>query len=272
LYLSIQEIKELKERAEIQKNRNIIYIFIVVLTLIIASFSTYCMIKRSKEHREIQDKNEEIISQKKPLEKALVEKETLLREVNHRVNNNLQIISSLLLLQSKKVEDPASKAAIRESQQRVQTMSLIHQKLYLEEHFENIDFQVYLEDLVKQIISSYKTGKQSIKLIIRNSDTQILVDQAVPLSLIIHELVTNSLKHAFKTLEKGSITIKLYKKGITGVLEYADDGTGIGNFEEVKNNGHIGLKVIELLVGQLQGELEIVEKAPFSVRIIFDLQ
>ncbi|MDB4103912.1 hypothetical protein N9545_00125 [Salibacteraceae bacterium] len=152
LYLSIQEIKELKERAEIQKNRNIIYIFIVAL--IIASFSTYCMIKRSKEHREIQDKNEEIISQKKPLEKALVEKETLLREVNHRVNNNLQIISSLLLLQSKKVEDPASKAAIRESQQRVQTMSLIHQKLYLEEHFENIDFQVYLEDLVKQIISS----------------------------------------------------------------------------------------------------------------------
>lgn len=269
---NIREIESLKTKTNIQQTRNTIFAIVLIFALIIAIISTYLIIKRSKENREIQEKNKEILTQKIVIEKALKEKETLLREVNHRVKNNLQIIASLLFFQSKKIEDEQSKSALKVSQQRVQTMSLIHQKLYQEENFEEIDFRAHIEDLVRQIISSSKPDDVAIKFSINTNQTEVSVDQAVPLSLIIHELVSNSLKHAFVGKKEGSISINLKKRGVSGILEYSDDGIGIGDEEVSTNNGNIGLRVIQLLTNQLKGEFEIVEKAPLHIRIIFELE
>ena len=219
----------------------------------------------------MQEKNKEILAQKVVIEKALKEKETLLREVNHRVKNNLQIIASLLFFQSKKIEDEQSKEALKVSQQRVQTMSLIHQKLYQEESFVNNNFNAHIEDLVRQIVSSSKPDDLSVKLSLKTNEIEVPVDQAVPLSLIIHELVNNSLKHAFAGKKEGQINIEFKKRGVSCVLDYADDGNGIAQSTMLTGNGNIGIKVIQLLVNQLQGDFEIVEKAPLHIRIMFEL-
>jgi len=268
---SQREIEALKTKTNLQQTRNTIFSIILIFSLIIAAFATYRIIKRSKENREIQEKNKEILAQKIVIEKALKEKETLLREVNHRVKNNLQIIASLLFFQSKKIDDEQSKSALKVSQQRVQTMSHIHQKLYQEDNFKDINFQAHLEDLVRQIISSSKPDDLSVQLSINSNQTEVSVGQAVPLSLIIHELVTNSLKHGFEGRTKGLITITLAKRGISGILEYSDDGNGMLGDDMPISNGNIGIKVIQLLANQLKGEFEIVEKAPLRVRILFEL-
>lgn len=252
--------------------RIILFLIVLILSLAIATYTSYRIIKRSKEHREIQEKNKEILAQKVVIEKALKEKETLLREVNHRVKNNLQIIASLLYFQSKKIDDEQSREALRVSQQRVQTMSLIHQKLYQADNFEHIEFQFHIEDLVRQIISSYKTDDIQIKLSINTHQVSISVGQAVPLSLIVHELVTNSIKHAFIGKSEGTITLTLSKQGINGILEYSDNGGRFLPADAQNGNGHIGLNVIRLLVNQLKGEIEIVENESFNARIIFKLE
>ncbi len=269
---NIEEIEVLKMKAESQKNRIILFLIVLILSLAIAAYTSYRIIKRSKEHREIQEKNKEILAQKVVIEKALKEKETLLREVNHRVKNNLQIIASLLYFQSKKIDDEQSREALRVSQQRVQTMSLIHQKLYQADNFEHIEFQVHIEDLVRQIISSYKTDDIQIKLSINTHQVSISVGQAVPLSLIVHELVTNSIKHAFVGKSEGTITLALSKQGINGILEYSDNGGRFLPADAQNGNGQIGLNVIRLLVNQLKGEIEIVENESFNARIIFKLE
>lgn len=265
------ELTQLRDATQRQRETNLVFIIVIVVALIITGATVYRTNLRSRQQIAIQQKNMEIEAQKQTIEASLKEKDVLLREVNHRVKNNLQIVSSLLFLQSRKAKDPAIIELIKDAQRRVQTMSVIHQKLYQESQFNQVAFDAYLTDLVQQTISSYKLHDVKVATNVDIQFTDISVDQAIPISLIIHELVTNSMKHAFTGLEEGMIAVQLRKDGDHLSLRHEDDGAGI----EEKENGdanQIGMKVIELLTQQLNGSIKIVERKPLILQIDVPLE
>lgn len=191
------------------------------------------------------------------LKKSLEEKEVLIREVHHRVKNNMQIISSLLNLQSQFVDEPFTQNILKESQGRVKAMAMIHEKLYQSHDLSRIQFRNYLEKLVSDIMYSYRTDKDLIGLFIQVEDREIGMETAIPLGLIINELVTNSIKYAFPHGEKGNITVKLKTEGDKNILILADDGVGLPEHIKPDNTNTLGLQMVDSLVKQLDGEIDL---------------
>jgi two-component sensor histidine kinase len=189
------------------------------------------------------------------LRMALAEKEILLREIHHRVKNNMQIISSLLSLQALQVKDPKVQAMFEESQNRISTMGLIHQRLYHSGDLARIDFPGYLQNLITMVLQSHPNGAR-ISTDVDVDSLLLDLDIAIPLGLITNELLTNSLKHAFAGRAKGNVQVALHAAaGGHGELTVANDGK-----EDVptktKSTG-MGLKLVELLAGQIKGTLAI---------------
>lgn len=193
------------------------------------------------------------------LVKALDEKEIILKEIHHRVKNNLQIISSLLKLQSETVNDPELKAHLRVSRNRIKSMALIHQQLFNSPDLRNIDIEEYLYSLSGQIYSTFNISPEKIGIKISAKNIKFNVETAVPFGLIMNELITNSLKHAFVKRPKGNIEIVINKSLINGSykLIYKDDGVGIPY--ELMNGAKdsSGLFLIKTLANQLDGQVEI---------------
>ena len=189
---------------------------------------------------------------------SLAEKEVLLKEVHHRVKNNLQIISSLLDLQSEYIGDEESRAFIRESQSRIRSMALIHQKLYQSERFAFVDFREYIEELVEDLFVSYARGPQQVRLNVSVGDVTLGMDEAIPCGLIVNELVSNSMKHAFPGGRKGTLTVSCHA-GETGeiALTVADTGVGMPPGFDCGNAETLGLQLVTMLVRQLGGQLAI---------------
>jgi|GEM_PF-791950 len=267
--LQEQKIRELEMASDTQRDTNLFFIMVIVLSLIITGGTVYRFRRKSLQQVAIEKQNQEIAAQKETIESSLKEKEVLLREVNHRVKNNLQIVSSLLFLQSRDTENAEAREMINEAHQRIQTISVIHQKLYQESQYDSVEFDTYLSDLIRQTISSYRLPELEVET---NIDIQYLgvsMDQAIPLSLIIHELVTNSMKHAFTGLTEGMIAVQLRKEGNTLSLRYEDDGSGLVPDPENTNFSHIGMKVIELLIQQIGGVIHLLERKPLIIRIDF---
>jgi len=188
--------------------------------------------------------------------KSLNEKDALLREIHHRVKNNLQVISSLLNMQSYETDSPEMQEVIQEGQSRVKAMSLIHQKLYQTENIAEIDFQDYIQNLVDQLATVYKKNDLEITNEILASDVKLDIDTAIPLGLILNELISNAYKYAFSGSTSGKIKIDLKRlDGDQLQLEVADNGSGLSediNFETVKS---FGLKLVNILTKQLKGSL-----------------
>jgi len=176
----------------------------------------------------IRNQNRIITSQNEVISKALREKDFLLKEVHHRVKNNLQVISSLLKLQSKSVVDKKAQRALDEGRHRVRSMSLIHQNLYQDEdHLGLINVKTYLEQLTSELLESYKTDQGSIQLEVDIDELTLDVETVIPIGLIINELVSNSLKYAFPPDTEGSITIQLKEDEQDGLaLVVSDNGVG----------------------------------------------
>lgn len=264
-----EEIEALRQKTQRQRETNILFVVITIFTVLVAAAAITRFQSKTKQQQSILEKNQEIQKQKNLMEASLREKETLLREVNHRVKNNLQIISSLLFFQAKKLSDQHSKAIMQEAQLRIQTMSLIHQQLYQQQNFEQIDIKNHLQDLIQQIISSYQLENKLIKAHLDVRSFQIAVDKAVPLSLIVHELVSNSLKHAFNAGHEGNVFLTLRLENNLAILEYKDDGSGLAENFDQKNNETIGMKLINLLSQQLNAKFTIVSHVPFETQLSF---
>ncbi|MCD4817659.1 MAG: cache domain-containing protein [Candidatus Cloacimonetes bacterium] len=202
------------------------------------------------------------ISERKKIEKqreiALHEKEVLLQEIHHRVKNNMQVISSMLNLQSGLLKDNSTKAMFKESQNRVKSMALVHEKLYKSKDFANIDFRNYVKDLTRQLIFSYKVNASDISLIIDIEEVFVNINTAIPCGLIINELISNSLKYAFPDGKKGVIQVRMVKKSSSEFLLIVEDN-GIGLPENVNFEGEksLGLYLVKILVLQLEAIMEI---------------
>jgi two-component sensor histidine kinase len=189
------------------------------------------------------------------IKSSLKEKEILIKEIHHRVKNNLQIVSSMLKLQMRMISDTNTKDILKDSQNRIQTISLIHKNLYKSTDLLNINFSDYLNDLVKNLFSSYKSfcGEIDIELNIEN--LIISIDIAMPCGIILNEMITNSLKYAFPDNRKGKINIsfKLFEDKYE--LIFKDDGIGIPTGIIKDSQDHIGLTLIKELSLQLFGEI-----------------
>ena len=186
---------------------------------------------------------------------SLEEKEILLRELHHRVKNNLQIILSLINLQSNGIKNQEDLEIFRESQSRVKSMAIIHEKLYQSADFANINFEEYIESLVNYLLSYYSAD--SIEVIIHvNKDIILNMDTAVPCGLIINELVTNAIKHAFKRNESGKIYISLHSDNGCFTLIVSDNGKGITPEVDLDNPQKLGLQLVKSLTDQLEGKME----------------
>lgn len=206
-------------------------------------------------------------TQKEEIEKQNKEKETLLKEIHHRVKNNLQVISSLLNMQSRKMKDSEAKVAVREGQSRIKSMSLIHQKLYSEGNLSRINMKEYMDDLCGFLFKSYKANDQ-ILLKVESEDILLDVDTAVPLGLIINELITNALKYAFPKKIDGCISLQLINKAEGLSLEIADTGIGLPVGYDQKQS--MGMRLVHILVEQLNGKLEIENKSGAVFTIHFE--
>lgn len=187
---------------------------------------------------------------------SLREKEILLKEIHHRVKNNLQIISSLLNLQSAHIRDPRALEVFKEGQGRVRSMALIHEKLYQSEDLARVDFSEYISNLAAYLFRSYEVHAGAVALNVEAEDVLLGVDTAIPCGLIINELVSNSLKHAFPGGGGGSINIRLRPADHERLtLTVADDGVGLPDGFDARRTSSLGLQLVNTLARQLGGEV-----------------
>ena len=193
------------------------------------------------------------------IEKSLKEKEVLLREVYHRVKNNMQIITSLLKLQSRYFKDEEYRKMFRESIDRIKSMSLVHERLYKSKDLSTIDFKEYIRDIAKGLLQSYGDGKGKISLIMNINSISLDINSAIPCGLIINELVTNSIKHAFPDGKEGEIKIAIYSMDENMIeLVVGDNGVGICEDVDFKKTKSLGLQLVTMLAeDQLHGEINL---------------
>lgn len=192
--------------------------------------------------------------QKTLLGKALDEKDTLLREIHHRVKNNLQLVSSLLGLQSQHIQDPNALEALNSGKARVKSMALIHQDLYNKESLTGVSVNDYLQKLCKELFFTFQVAPDKVELNLDIADLELDVDTLVPFGLIINELLTNTLKYAFPDDKTGRIDIHIYEQNKRLRLDFADNGIGIDNSKQSKSS--FGYKLINTLLDQLEGEMK----------------
>jgi PAS domain S-box-containing protein len=201
---------------------------------------------------------------------SLAEKELLLKEVHHRVKNNLQIISTLLDLQSESIKDQEALNSFRESQDRIAAMALIHERLYTSKDFASIDFADYIGSLSTHLFESYLVDPGRITLKVDAVGLSIGIDRAIPCGLIINELVTNALKYAFPDCRAGEIFIRFSMDEDGWVtLTVADTGVGLPPGLDVEKTGTLGLQLVNMLVSQLGGQVSVGSGAGASFTIRF---
>jgi two-component sensor histidine kinase len=201
---------------------------------------------------------------------SLKEKEALLQEIHHRVKNNLQVISSLLHLQSSQTADKQILGILRESESRVRSMALVHEALYRSPDLARVDFAEYIDHLTTDLFRSYGVNAQDITLKIDVQDVALDIDTAIPCGLIINELVSNALKHAFPDGRKGEVRVDFQADGGDRlVLAVSDDGVGLLEDTDLQLTGTLGLQLVSTLTRQLGGDVELDGSSGTAVRIGF---
>ncbi|MDE3741929.1 sensor histidine kinase [Maribacter polysaccharolyticus] len=191
------------------------------------------------------------------IEKRIKEKETLLREVHHRVKNNLQTVSSLLSLQSRNIKDEKMKTIIKSSQNRVVSMAMVHEMLYMrDEDLSKIEYKSYVKELSEFLVRSIKGSDNKVKLDIDIPDIKLGIDTAIPLGLLINEAITNALKYGFPNQKEGEISISIQQDGDNAYeLRIGDNGIGFPDTIDYKTTNSLGLKLIHNLARQLKGSI-----------------
>lgn len=202
---------------------------------------------------------------------SLAEKEVLLKEVHHRVKNNLQIISSLLDLQSEHTSDPATVEMFRESQNRVRSMAIVHERLYRSGDLARVDFGAYVESLTDHLLQTYRIDQKRIRLEMQvDPSVRLPIDAAVPCALLLNELVSNCLKHAFTGRERGTVKIELRRVEDERIeLTVQDDGVGLPENLDIAKADTFGLQLVWMLSSQLKSELVIERQGGTTYRLRF---
>jgi PAS domain S-box-containing protein len=201
---------------------------------------------------------------------SLTEKEVLLKEIHHRVKNNLQVIISLLNLQANTISNEEIKEIFEESQDRIKAMAIIHEKLYQSKNFDELDFAGYIRNLADYLLHSYNIQGKNVIVDTETENIPIEIDIAVPLGLIINELVTNAFKYAFKKSTHGRILIRLNLVETSKVLlEVIDNGGGIPEAIDFRNTSSLGLQLVCSLVLQVEGTIELIREDGSRFQIIF---
>lgn len=201
---------------------------------------------------------------------SLKEKEVLLKEIHHRVKNNLQIISSLLSLQSGYIRHSEDVAIFKESKDRIKTMALIHEKLYQSRDFTRVDFIEYVNSLAGNLVINYGMSDR-VRCVVRGDQANLTIDEAVPCGLIVNELVTNSLKYAFPGDGRGEIVIDIRRNNGQLSLTLSDNGVGLPRDFEIGKSKTLGLQLVEQLTKQLEGTLEVLQGTGTSYHITFKI-
>jgi PAS domain S-box-containing protein len=204
------------------------------------------------------------------LKSSLREKEVLIKEIHHRVKNNMQIISSLLNLQKQYVNDEEAVNVLKESQNRVKSMAMIHEKLYKSRNFSEINFADYIRSLVSDLFYSYGVDSNRIRTIIVLDEVMMGLETAIPCGLIVSELVTNTLKYAFPHQEEGEFRIELhaYEDGFYELI-ISDNGVGIPENFDLDETETLGLQLVKSLVNQLEGTVELIREGGTMFKIRF---
>jgi len=200
---------------------------------------------------------------------SLQEKEVLLKEINHRVKNNLQIISSLLNLQSRDIQDEQALRLFEVSQDRIKAMALVHEKLYQSEDLARIDFGEYIKSLATDLGGSYGLDSRNINLKIDVDNILLGVDIAIPCGVIVNELVANSLKHAFPGDGSGEITVSFRAVNGQYTMVFKDDGIGLPEGLDISHPYSLGLTIVNALTGQLGGAIDLNRNGGSEISITF---
>ncbi|GIK40601.1 MAG: hypothetical protein BroJett011_44340 [Chloroflexota bacterium] len=201
---------------------------------------------------------------------SLKEKEVLLREIHHRVKNNLQVISSILNLQTHHLDNRPIRSVLQESQNRVRSMALIHEKLYRSRNMAQINLAEYVKDLARYLFRSYSVGEPVINFNIQADDIFVDIDTAVPCGLILNELISNSLKHAFPDRRRGDIFIQMQVEPEQQImLSVGDNGVGFPPDFDFHENGSLGWLLVNSLVDQLEGSIELSRQGGTQVKLTF---
>ncbi|HEX3034112.1 MAG TPA: PAS domain S-box protein [Thermodesulfobacteriota bacterium] len=200
---------------------------------------------------------------------SLKEKEILLKEIHHRVKNNLQIISSLLNLQSRQIISEEARQRLKESQNRVKSMALIHEKLYQSENLVGINFKDYIKSLLSYLLSSYAANPNKVKLKIDADNVLLSLDRAIPCGLIVNEIVSNSLKYAFPKGREGEISVALSSENGNHILSIRNDGIPFPENVDFRNTRSLGLQLVCALTEQIRGTIELNRSSGTEFRITF---
>ncbi|HYX16920.1 MAG TPA: PAS domain S-box protein [Nostoc sp.] len=212
------------------------------------------------EHKQAEEK----------IKASLKEKEVLLKEIHHRVKNNLGIVSSLLQMQCRRTQDPLVTAILRDSQNRIASIALVHEKLYRSEDLADIDFAQYIPDLTTHLFDSYNVSSSQIQLKIQVDNASLDIETAIPCGLIINEVVSNALKYAFVGNRRGEIEVKFYQESESNLtLIVRDNGVGLPKNFDSKKAKTLGITLIQGLVKQLRGKLEIGSHQGTQFKITF---
>lgn len=205
----------------------------------------------------------------KRIQDALQQKDLLLKEVHHRVKNNLQVIHSLLDLQALKISNADMVDLLRDSQNRIRSMSLIHQTLYQSQDFAQVDFQLLLGELLPRLTESYGLSSRQVRIGIQALDVKLPINEAIPCGLIVNELVSNALKHGFPEDRRGTVMVEISQDTEQVVkLSISDDGQGIPLDMDLSKSESLGLQLVNLLTRQLHGQLDVQRRDPtrFTLR------
>lgn len=206
--------------------------------------------------------------QEEKLQKSLDDKDLLLKEIHHRVKNNMQIISSLLNLQAGYLKDEEAVNALKESQARIVSMAMLHENLYRSDNLTGINFENYIKHLISNLFHTYNVNMETIKFNIMARDVFLNIDTAIPCGLIINELVTNSIKHAFPEGTSGDIMVKMDQDEDKYHLEISDNGIGLPPEFDINKSSTLGILLVNSLVGQLDGNMEVIRNQGTIYHII----
>ncbi|HEY4112129.1 sensor histidine kinase [Puia sp.] len=269
--LEMQGKNQAADLKEAHLQKNITFAGIAAM-LLITGLAYRGYRNKQRSNRALQAKQAEINKQNGSLQQLLKEKEWLLKEVHHRVKNNLQIVISLLNTQTDYLDNPSALHAIQDSRERMQAIALIHQKLYQQEQSALIDMHSYIHELVSHLVSSFSNmGRIWFDLEIETIELD--VSQAVPLGLVLNEAITNAVKYAFPKGAQGTIRVRLYrKKGRDIVLKIMDDGVGFPTGFDPDARNSLGFQLMRLFAEQLEGELHFFERDGVEINLRFRQQ
>ncbi len=216
----------------------------------------------------LQDITERKLSEER-IRQSLKEKEVLLREIHHRVKNNLQVVASLLSLQAMHAPDPETVAALGESGRRIQLMAQIHDRLYRGSDLANVPFDSFIRSLVEDMIASYGLDSSRLRLVTDLQPVRLHIDQAIACSQIVSELVSNCLKHAFPQGRNGTVGLRVFEQDGRTSLWVEDDGVGMPEGLDWRHATSLGLQLVDALVQQLAGEVALESGSGTRFRVSF---